>query len=303
MEARGPIHRLNAFAGVAMAAGLVVPADPALSGAITFNTALPVAQDTFVTRFQGIHRERVDDVAGGREVDVDGAVAALGYGFTPDWTGIAIASYLDKELTVDTPRGRVRRQAAGLGDTTLLARYSAFERNAPGKLLRVAPIVGAIAPTGESDERDALGEAPAPLQPGAGSWGGVAGVIVTRQTLDGEFDAALTATTRGRDEGFEPGDEIELDASYQYRLPWPPRGAGAFSYAVLEAKGIHRDDDVVGGKRLDNGGTEWRLTPGLQYVTRRWVVEAAVELPAADDLPDTALRDETFWHVGARFNF
>jgi hypothetical protein len=303
METRGPIHRLNAFAGVAMAAGLVVPAGPALSGAITFNTALPVAQDTFVTRFQGIHRERVDDSAGGREVDVDGAVAALGYGFTPDWTGIAIASYLDKELTVDTPRGRVRRQADGLGDTTLLARYSAFERNAPGKLLRVAPIVGAIAPTGESDERDALGEAPAPLQPGAGSWGGVAGVIVTRQTLDGEFDAALTATTRGRDEGFEPGDAFELDASYQYRLPWPPRGAGAFSYAVLEGKAVHREDDTIDSDRVANGGTVGRVIPGLQYVTRRWVLEGAVELVLAEDLSDDALRDEAFWHVGLRRNF
>lgn len=298
----------NRIGGVRPAAGclaltLLASTGPAAAGAVTFNTALPVARDVFVTRLQGIHRERDDDIAGGREVDVDGAVAALGYGFTADWTGIAITSYLDKELTVDGPAGTVRRRADGLGDTTLLARYTALERNMPGGLFRIAPIAGLIVPTGESDERDALGEAPRALQPGAGSWGAVGGVIVTRQTLDWEFDAALTATTRGRDEGFEPGDEIELDASYQYRLPWPARGAGAFSYAVLENKGIHRDDDVIGGARVDNGGTEWRITPGLQYVTRRWVAEAAVELPAADDLPDTALRDEAFWHVGVRFNF
>ena len=51
---------------------------------------------------------------------------------------------------------------------------------------------------------------------------------------------------------------------------------------MLETKGIDRDDTIVAGER----------TPKL-----------AVELPAADDLPDTALRDEAFWHVGMRSNF
>jgi len=294
---------LSATAGAMLLPALLALPGPVPAGPITFNTALPVAEDVFVSRLQGIHRDRSDDIDGGREVEIDGGVAALGYGFTAEWTGIAITPYLDKTLTVETPGGQVRRQAAGLGDTTLLARYTALERSAPGKLLRVAPIFGVIAPTGASDERDALGEVPAPLQPGAGSWGAVAGAIVTRQTLEWEFDAALTATTRGRDDGFDPGDEFELAASYQHRLPWPSRGTGAFSYAVLETKGIYRDDKVVGGERIASSGTEWRITPGVQYVTRRWVAEAAVELPAADDLPDTALRDEAFWHVGVRFNF
>lgn len=302
MAANG-IERLRATATGCLLAGLFAGTTPAAAAPVTFNTALPVAEDVWTTRLQGIHRERDDDIAGGREVDIDGGVAALGYGFTADWTGITIASYLDKELTVDTPSGRIRRQADGFGDTTLLARYSAFRDDGPGKLLRVAPIFGVIAPTGESDERDALGEVPRPLQPGAGSWGALAGVIVTRQTLDQEFDVALTATTRGRDEGYEPGDTVELDTAYQYRLPWPHRGAGAFSYAVLEVKGIHRDDAVIDGATIDNGGTEWRVAPGLQYVTRRWVAEAAVELPLADDLPDTALRDKAFWHAGVRLNF
>ncbi len=300
MEAGDGLRPLAAgVLGLVLAGG----AAPAAGGPITFNTALPVAEDVFVARLQAIHRERDDDVPGGREVEVDGAVAALGYGFTADWTGIAIASYLDKELTIDMPTGTVRRNADGPGDTTLLLRYTALRRDAPGRTLRVAPVAGLIAPTGESDARDALGEAPRPLQPGTGAWGAVAGAILTRQTLAWEFDAALTATVHGRDDGFEPGDALELDVSYQHRLPWPPRGAGAFGYAVLEAKGIYRDDDVVDGSRVDNGGSEWRIVPGLQYVARRWVAEAAVELPLADDLPDTALRDETFWHLGLRFNF
>lgn len=279
---------------------LLASAAPAAAGPITFNTALPVADDVFSARIQGIHRDREEGRSGGREVDVDGVVAALGYGFTRDWTGIAILPWLDKELAAP---GGERRRADGIGDTTLLARYTAYERNSPGGLFRIAPIGGVVAPTGSSDERDALGEVPRPLQPGTGGWAAIAGVIATRQTLDWQADVALSGRVNGRHEGFEPGDELELDASYQYRLPWPGRGAGGFSYAVLETRGIYRDDDLVDGARLDSSGAEWRITPGLQYVTRRWVFEAAVELPLADDLPDDALRDDRFVHVGARFNF
>lgn len=292
--------RMTAIAAGVLVIGLGGYGPSAVAGPITFNTALPVADDVFTARIKGIQRDREEDRSGGREVGIDGVVAALGYGFTRDWTGIAIVPWLDKELT--TPGGE-RRQADGIGDTTLLARYTAYERNMPGALFRIAPIGGVVAPTGSSDERDALGEVPRPLQPGTGGWAAIAGVIATRQTLDWQIDAALTGRVNGRHEGFEPGDEIELAASYQYRLPWPARGAGAFSYAVLETKGIHRDDDVVGGTRIDSDGTEWRITPGLQYVTTRWIVEAAVELPLADDLPDTALRDERFLHIGLRFNF
>jgi hypothetical protein len=301
MDTRHAIGTLIGAAGIAT--GLLAGATPAAAGPITFNTALPVAEDVTTVRVQAIHREREDDLRNGREAQVDGVVAALAYGFSRDWTGIAITRYLDKTLDVEASGDRISRRARGAGDTTLLARRTLIERNSPGELFRVAPIAGVIAPTGESDDRDARGEAPRPLQPGTGAWGAVGGIILTRQTLEREFDLALVATAHGRDSGFALGDELELDASYQHRLPWPERGAGAFAYAVIEAKGIHREDDVVGGNRIDNGGTEWRLVPGLQYVARRWVIEAAVELPLADDLADSALRDQRFWHLGVRFNF
>lgn len=92
-------------AGGFLALTLLASAGPAAAGPITFNTALPVAKDTFVARLQAIHREREDDIAGGRNVEIDGGVAALGYGITGDWTGIAIVPWLDKELVVDTPGG------------------------------------------------------------------------------------------------------------------------------------------------------------------------------------------------------
>jgi hypothetical protein len=299
-------QRLSACATPILVALALTSVTPALAGPITIPSAIPLARDTFTARVQAIDRKRIDDRPAGREARIEGLATALGYGFSRDWTGIAIVPYLDKTLASETSDGSVRRQARGVGDTTLLARYQAWEVNEPGATFRVAPIAGVVAPTGATDERDALGKVPRPLQPGAGSWGGIAGAIMTRGTLTWQVDAALTWTTRGRHEGFEPGDEIELAGSYQYRLPGigdSGPGPAAFLNAVLEAKGIHRDDDVVDGARVDNGGTAWRVAPGLQYVTHRLVAEAAVELPLADDLPDSALRDERFMHIGVRFNF
>jgi hypothetical protein len=50
-------------------------------------------------------------------------------------------------------------------------------------------------------------------------------------------------------------------------------------------------------------GVVLHIIPGLHYATWRWVLEGAVELVLAEDLPDDALRDEAFWHVGLRRNF
>ena len=46
-----------------------------------------------------------------------------------------------------------------------------------------------------------------------------------------------------------------------------------------------------------------RLVPGLQYVTKRWIVEAAVQLPIVQYLNGTALENDHIVRAGFRFNF
>ena len=43
--------------------------------------------------------------------------------------------------------------------------------------------------------------------------------------------------------------------------------------------------------------------PGLQYVTKRWIVEAAVQVPVVQDLNGTALEKDTILRGGFRVNF
>ena len=145
-------------------------ANAAWSAPITFNTALPVARGNFVLREQLLLIRSGDDPSGaGREVEVLGAVTALGYGFTRDFAVFGALPYLDKTLRLDMGGQRIARGTAGLGDLALFGRYTVFQDNAPGRTLRAAPFLGVELPTGKDDESDAFGRLPPTLQLGSGS--------------------------------------------------------------------------------------------------------------------------------------
>ena len=81
-------------------------------------------------------------------------------------------------------------------------------------------------------------------------------------------------------------------------------GVPGFLYGILEANLIHQDNDEIGGAEdPDSGGTRLFLVPGLQYVTKRWIVEAAVQLPIVQDLNGTALENDFIVRAGFRLNF
>ncbi len=97
-----------------------------------------------------------------------------------------------------------------------------------------------------------------------------------------------------------------LDGSLQYRL-WPRElGAGVpgFLYGVLEANLIHQDKNRIDGSNDPNsGGVSLFVLPGLQYVTKRWIIEAGVQIPVVQDLDGTALEKDYIFRAGFRFNF
>ena len=269
----------------------------------TFNTALPVAKDQFVFREQFLYRKASDDPAPtDRELDVLGAVSVLGYGINSDLAVFGAVPYLDKQLDLTSPAGqRVTRDSNGVGDARLFGRYTAFHDDAPGRTFRIAPFAGVELPTGDDDERDGLGRLPQPLQSGSGSWDPFVGTVATYQTLDYQVDAQISYKN-----GFEFGDELRLDGSLQYRQ-WPRElGAGVpgFLYGVIEANLLHRDENEINGiEDGDSVGTSLHLSPGLQYITKRWVVEAIVQIPVVQDLNGAAQEDDFTVLAGFRVNF
>ena len=287
--------------------GLALAWAPARGGPITVNSALTLSEGEFVFREQGIWREASDDPSGaGRELRVLASISVLGYGVDPDLSPFAVLPYVDKKLDVTAGGLRFERHASGVGDIRLFGRYVLVRRNWRARAFRLSPFLGVETPTGEDDERDGLGRLPPALQPGSGSWDPFGGIVATYQTLDFQVDGQLAYQVNTQANNFEFGDLARADASFQYRV-WPrglSGGVPGFLYAVAEANLVHRRPDRLGGADNPNtGGTRLFLVPGVQYVTRRWVVEAAVQVPLIENLNGSGLGAGFAVRAGFRVNF
>lgn len=279
----------------------------AWSAPITFNTALPVHEEGWVLREQFIFMKNArDPTPARRDMEVSGLMSVLGYGLTRDLALFGVLPYFDKRLDMTMGGQDVTRRKQGIGDLTLLARYTVYENNAPGRTFRIAPFLGVKAPTGSDNAQDNLGRLPAPVQLGSGSWDFLGGAVGTYQTLDFQIDSQVSYKANREANGFQAGDVFEIDGSFQYRL-WPRSlGAGvpSFLYGVLEANLVHANKDRVGGVDDPNtGGTTLFLTPGLQYVTKKWIVEAGVQVPVVQNPNGTALKNDYALTAGFRINF
>lgn len=285
----------------------LVSALPLRAGPITFNSALPVSRGEVIVRSQFIYlRSGTDSSPMNRELRVIAVPLVAVWGITEKLALFGIVPILDKTLEVRTPSGVQRRAASGAGDATILVRYTSYKRDAHLETVRIAPFAGIKAPTGSHDERDGLGVLPRPLQPGSGSWDLSAGMIVTRQTVSSELDASISYTINGRADHFELGDQGRVDLSLQRRLFPRELGEGVphFLYAVVESNVIWQGRNKAGGSAdPDSGGTTVYLAPGLQWVSKRFVVEAAIQIPVAQDLNGTALENDFISTLSARVNF
>lgn len=294
--------------GLVLAAAAVGGSTQAYAAPETFNTALPVAEGDFVFREQFLAIEASDDPSpADRDLEVLGGVSVLGYGVTSDLAIFGMLPWLDKELDLTMPGGqRISRRTSGIADARLFARYTVFQKDMSGSNLRIAPFVGVELPTGDDDDSDGLGRLPQPLQLGSGSWDPFGGVIATWQTLDYQIDAQASYKANTRANDFKFGNEFGLDASLQYRLLPRELGGGVpgFLYGVIETNFSHQAKNEIGGVNDPNsGGTKLFLSPGLQYVTKRWVLEAIVQLPVVQDLGGAALKDDFIVRTGFRVNF
>lgn len=274
---------------------------------ITFNTALPVAEDEFIFRQQFVFDQSGDDPSGAdRDREVFAAVSVLGYGVTSDLAVFGVLPYVDKSLEITSMGGRSARHINGIGDMTLFGRYTIFKDNIPGRTFRIAPFAGVELPTGDDDETDGLGRLPAGVQAGSGSADPFVGLVATYQTLAFEIDTQASYKINTGANNFEFGDVARLDASLQYRL-WPrslQSGVPGFLYGVFEVNLIHINENRNNGvKDPNSGGTTLFLVPGLQYVTKRWIVEGGLQIPAVQDLNGTALEKDYIVRFGFRFNF
>jgi hypothetical protein len=274
---------------------------------VTINTALPVGGGEFVARgMVVVSLSGEDPSAADRDHRAVTLVSVLGYGVTHKLALFGVLPYVDKELDLTVAGSRVTRAASGLGDASVFARYTLLQRDNPGQTFRIAPFAGFKAPTGDDDRVDSIGTLPPSAQPGSGAWDVFGGVVTTWQTFAWQVDGQVSYRVRNAANGIDPGNALRVDGSLQYRL-WPRQlgdGVPSFLYAVIEANFVRRDrTEVNGSDNADSGGTTWHLSPGLQYVTKRWILEGVVQLPVTQNLHGNALENDYVLRVGARFNF
>ena len=298
------IRGLTATAVLIISLGNSIPSNAA---PITFNTALPVAEDEFIYR-QQIRwlRSGKDPGDGGREMRVTAAISVLGFGINSRLAIFGVLPYLDKHLQVEGAGTEIRRSNRGLGDVSAFARYIFHQDNALGRSFRLAGCGGVAAPTGDDNDSDNFGLLPTPLQNGSGAWDGFGGLVATYQTLDYQYDSQLSYRRNGSANGFAAGNETRLDLSWQHRI-WPRQlssGVPGFLYTVVEVNGLHREKNRVNGQHDQNsGGTTVWISPGLQYVTRRWVLEMVFQKPVIQNLNGTALENDLIFTTSFRVNF
>ncbi len=293
--------------GVSAPSFLFIGVGAAWSAPITFNTALPVAEDEFIYREQFVLGQSDNDPSGAnRNHEIFSAVSVLGYGVTSNLSLFGVLPYVDKSLEFTGNGVDQTRDTSGIGDLILFGRYTVFKDDIPGRTFRIAPFAGLELPSGEDDETDGFGRLPASVQAGSGSADPFGGLVATYQTLDFEMDAQASYKMNTEANHFEFGDVGRLDASLQYRL-WPrslQNGVPGFLYGVFEGNFIHQNKNwSKGAKDPNSGGTTLFLVPGLQYVTKRWIVEGGVQIPVVQDLNGTALERDYIARFGFRFNF
>jgi hypothetical protein len=272
---------------------------------ITTNTALPVTRGQGIVRVQAKVLQATADGPMDRSLTVYAGPLVGAYGATPRWTLFGVLPVLRKRLEGATPQGRLTRGPTGLGDARLFARYTVWRRNRPGETIRLASLAGLELPTGRSDDTDRLGRLPRPLQLGSGSWDPFAGLVVTWQTLRWQVDVSPVYQFNTEADGFAFGDEARLDVASKHRV-WRNDRSGrvpGFLYANLETNLIWQAQNERRGQAAPNsGGTTWFVAPGVQYITRRFVLEGAVQLPTAQDRNGTALEEDVIATLSVRVN-
>ncbi len=217
-------------------------------------------------RFAQAERRTPD---GTRDIDLATAATTLVYGVTDKVTLILDMPYVLSRRIEHTSTGS-RDTDSGFADLRVLTKVRLFRDDfGPTDTRRFDVIAGVELPSGgdafSSDSVDPI-------------LGGVFTHIEGRHAFDA--DAVWKFNTAGRGRG---ADLFRYDLAYIYRL-WPE------TYASMKPTALFGSIELNGFSET-NSDNELFVSPGLQYVTTRWILEATVQLPVWQDLEHRPERD------------
>lgn len=301
-----PIH-LAALAATLLAVALL--SAPAAAVPIQSSEGFTAYDGQWIVRSQvRLHLRGDDPDPARRRMTVIEVPTMIAYGFTERWTGIAVVPYVSKDLDLDIGGARRRRGDAGIGDVTLLGKYRLWTRDEPGaRTTRLSMIGGASLPTGADDAADGLGRLPRGLQVGRGTLDPMVGLTATRWTPFWALSANAVYRAGGEDEGYEFGDSLRYDLAYEHAI-WPrelpEEGLPDYLYAIVELNGeVVGRDRSLGAVQGSTGGHVVYLSPGLQFITPRYAIEAGVQIPVATEMNGLQPEPEATFVLSNRFSW
>lgn len=203
------------------------------------------------------------------------------YGLKEDLALFLTVPYQNRQVDrFDREFGRIEDAHDGIGDLTLLAKYRFWQDDRrPGETLRWAALGGLNIRSGDSEFS-------------SDSYDPILGTVFTWQRDRGWFNADLLYQFNTGGSEFSR-DSIRYDLAYSHRLiPAVFEPGNAWQLAAVAE---------LNGNYVVDGSHELFLSPGLQFITHRWIFETSVQLPVIQDFagPETDYR----FVVGFRFQW
>ena len=205
------------------------------------------------------------------------------YGFQENLAFFLTVPYANRQVDrFDAQFGRSEAAHDGIGDLTFLAKYRFWQDDRrPGETLRWAALGGLNIRSGDSDFT-------------SDSYDPIVGTVFTWQRDRGWFNADLVYQFNTGAGDFRY-DALRYDLSYSYRLfpdTFEPGKAWELD-AVAE----------LNGRYVADGSHEVFLSPGIQLITKQWIVETSVQLPVIQEFADDRTRTDYRFIVGLRYQW
>ncbi len=251
----------------------------------TFVTALPVAKDQLLVRFNA---QPVFSTRGFHSVQFP---VNVGYGLNS-----RLALFLNVSQGFgsmnSSPVSTSRLGSAGLNDMITYARYTLFKIDKPKSTFRIAPLAGAFIPTGENSLQGPQGLLPKALQTGSGTLDPYFGITMGYNSI--RWGMALDSTYRLNpvaERGISPGNQYRSDAQIEYKvlpLRMPEEGLPKLLVLSIESNYIHDSRDRLNGTISTNsGGNTLRQDAILEISTLHWQIGLGAQVPMMQDLTGT----------------
>ncbi len=257
---------------------------PALASPTTFVTALPVAENQALTRFNW------NPAFGSQRFTSFQFPFDLAYGVDARWTIFTTFNPVYASIQTQTLSGQHEVSTGGLGDTLAFARYTLFSQDTPKSTLRIAPLAGLYLPNGSNTLSDANGLLPAPIQTGSGSVAPYGGVAFGWNGP--AYGLAADSTFRHNPithTGISPGDQFRVDGQGELRL-FPltlpnlglPKGE---LWLSIEENYQHDSLSHINGQvSSGSGGASFYQDAILEWATLHYEIGAGIQLPVVQDL-------------------